>query len=152
MGRGQLCLEQFCESSSAGRTDSQRSRSHTQDEAGVCHRVTVQKSHILGKCILFEQCAMLSKRPKNTVACCYETYRVRREGKSWEHFLIFICCDISTDRGCKGVGRRSCSHVGVIYRECLYYWSNLPRLANWGYFVMQAKGNEFPLFAVHFFS
>ena len=40
---------------------------------------------------------MLSKRLKNTVACCYETYRMRREGKveSPSHFVS--CCDISTD-------------------------------------------------------
>lgn len=29
----------------------------------------------------YQQCAMLSKRLKKTVACCYETYRMRREGK-----------------------------------------------------------------------
>lgn len=38
---------------------------------------------------------MLSKRLKNTVACCYETYRMWREGKveSPSHFVS--CCDIS---------------------------------------------------------
>lgn len=124
--------QRFCKSSSAGRTDSQRSRSQNTGWGRVCHRVIVQKSHILGKCILFEQCAMLSKRLTNTVACCYETYRMRREGGGkFRALRIFVyCCDNSTNkhRGCKEVGRGSCSHVGVIHWECLYYWRNLPQL------------------------
>lgn len=107
MGRGQLCLNSSVKIASAGCTDGQRSRSQTRGEAVT--QLQFRKSHILGKCIVFEQCAMLSKRLKSTVACCYETYRMRREGKveSPSHFAY--CCDISTDRhrGCGGVCRGS---------------------------------------------
>lgn len=46
----------------------------------------------------YQQCAMLSKRLKKTVACCYETYRMRREGKveSPLHFFLVYCRDILT--------------------------------------------------------
>lgn len=97
-GRGAALPEQLCESSSASGTDSQRNGSQTGWGRRVCHRVTVQKSHILGKCILSDQCAMLFKRLRNTAACCYETYRVRREGRVESPSHFGYCCDISTDR------------------------------------------------------
>lgn len=70
----------------------------------------VQKSHILGKCILFAQRAMFSKRLKKTEACCYETYRMWREGKSWKLLTVF---NITTKDLTNGPDSVSCSHVGV---------------------------------------
>lgn len=87
MGRRQLCLNSSVKSSGAGCTDDPDEQIPNRMRQTVT--VTVQKSHILGKCILSEQCAMLSKRLKNTVACCYETYKMRREGKVESPFAFF---------------------------------------------------------------
>lgn len=110
-----------------------------------------RKAIFLASAFLFEQCAMLSKRLTNTVACCYETYRMRREGgelRALSHFfIIFFLFTVATSRQTrhKRMQRKSaedpgCSHVGVIYWECLYYWRNLPQLHNWGYFVKRGAG------------
>lgn len=76
----------------------------------IWYRATLQKSHILGKWILSDQCTIFffSKRLRNTAACCYETYRVQREGRgeSWESFtccrlLLWHFNDTQTHRPCK---------------------------------------------------
>lgn len=76
---------------------SQRSRSQTQDEAESV-RVSVQKAIFLASAFCFSISAMCdaSKWLKKTVACCYETYRMWREGTVERPSHFVFCCDIST--------------------------------------------------------
>lgn len=129
---GSSCPEQFHEKQRCWSHQRSTGADPKQGEADESVTVTVQKSHILGKCILSEQCAMLSKRPKNTVACCYETYRVRREGKVESPFaFLFFAFFVVTSQTDKQWRMKR----GLIYWGCLSDWNNNPHLQNWGYLV-----------------
>ena len=79
--------------------------------------------------LLFEKCALLfSKRPWNTVACCFETYRMWREGESWEPFvnLCIYFCDIHNNEDAKAE-----NPAGGNIWECLYLGRKSSKLRLW---------------------
>lgn len=74
-------------------------------------------------CFLF----VFFKRLRNTAACCYETYRMRREGEGELRGLHMLSVIAVTSQQthkrtehAKVVGRGSCSCLGVIHQECLH--------------------------------
>lgn len=69
--------ERLCESS-RGRLP--RQSEERIPERGTRQRLSVQKSHCSWRVHFMWAMCDVSKRPRSTVACCYETYRVRREG------------------------------------------------------------------------
>lgn len=71
-----------------------------------------ERSQIPGKCILFAQRAVLSKRRQKTEACCYETYRMwRRRGRVESSSGSFIAAVSHRQRMQKALGL--CGHVGA---------------------------------------
>ena len=138
MGRRQLRPERLCEKQQCWLR--RRSEEHVPNTGGggggggggeSVTDLQFRKAIFLVSAFCFEQCATLSKRLKKTVACCYETYRMWREGRveSPSHFIFlsFNCHDSSRTHGenVKGSAGGSCSHVGVIYRECFYHGQEL---------------------------
>ncbi len=106
MGRRRLCLNSSVKAAVPVAPTARGADPKHRVRQSLSQSYSSEKAIFLASAFCLSNVRCFSKRLKNTVACCYETYRMRREGKveSPSHFAY--CRDISTDRhrGRGGVG------------------------------------------------